>query len=178
MRLLIQYISLITRYLIKQLLHCKKLLDEDFSKCFDLLSTDIEDLSYFKHLGWSKNQFKYQFLKKINFSIGLFSLNLMESFVIGDLINVDNKLEYEILLIYVYNSKRNKGYATKLLNNIPFFFENNKLKKIYLEVASNNKQAIKLYEKNDFKKEGIRKNYYQIDEEKINAYFYNKIINE
>ena len=85
---------------------------------------------------------------------------------------------YEILLIYVNNHKRNIGYATKLLENIQLTLKRYNLKKIFLEVASNNIQAIKLYKKNKFKKIGIRKNYYLMDNNKINALVFEKIIDE
>ena len=62
--------------------------------------------------------------------------------------------------------KRKLGYASKLLTNIPNFLQNKTMKKIYLEVASNNYQAINLYKKNNFRQNGYRKNYYNIYEKK------------
>ena len=70
------------------------------------------------------------------------------------------------------------GYATKLLENIQLTLKKNNLKKMFLEVASNNYQAIKLYKKNKFKKIGIRKNYYLMDNNKIDAFIFEKIIDE
>ena len=41
-------------------------------------------------------------------------------------------------MIYVNYKYRNLGYASKLLNKIPLALNQNQLKKIYLEVSSNN----------------------------------------
>ena len=42
--------------------------------------------------------------------------NVLIGFVIGDLISVEKKLEYEILLIYVDNKLSKKGFASYLIN--------------------------------------------------------------
>ena len=39
--------------------------------------------------------------------------------MIVDLITIEKKLEYEILLLYVICQKRKLGHATKLLESIP-----------------------------------------------------------
>ena len=49
------------------------------------------------------------------------------------------------------------------------------LKKIFLEVAENNFLAIEMYKNNNFKLLDIRKNYYLIYEQKIDALCYGKI---
>ena len=63
----------------------------------------------------------------------------------------------EIIDIYVDEKYRRKSIAQKLIKEIleDYDFEN-----ITLEVSSINIPAIKLYEKLGFKKEAIRKNYY------------------
>ncbi len=121
------------------------------------------DLKYFKFLGWNKEQFEKQFFKDNFYGLGLF---------------FDNKLKGEILLIYIDNEKRNLGYASKLLSNIYLGLNHRNLKKIYLEVASNNYKAIKLYTKNGYKKKGTRKKYYNFTNEKIDALLYEKTIND
>ena len=126
----------------------RKLLSEEYGNCFDLLSTKPSDKQYFEKLGWKLHQFKKQLLKKNNFSLALFNDNLMISFVIGDIISIEKIIEYEILIIYVNSKYRKLGYASKLLNKIPLTLNQNQLKKIYLEVSSNNSDAIKLYKSN------------------------------
>ena len=88
------------------------------------------------------------------------------------------KIEYEILLLYVKTNKRRLGHASKLLDCILEISNINNFSKIYLEVASNNLYAIKIYKKNEFLKTGIRKNYYLSKNKKINAYCFEKIIDD
>lgn len=65
---------------------------------------------------------------------------------------------YEIYEIAVKKQFQNKGYATKLMSKLPTD------KPIHLEVNCNNIAAIKLYEKFNFKKIHIRKNYYKSED--------------
>ena len=155
-----------------------KLLPADFSRCFDLIKLNQNDSKYFKFLGWNIEQFEKQFFKDNFYGSGLFFDNKLKGFVIGDIINIDNIIEYEILLIYIDNEKRNLGYASKLLSNIYLGLNHRNLKKIYLEVASNNYKAIKLYTKNGYNKTGTRKKYYNFTNKKIDALLYEKIIND
>ena len=155
-----------------------KLLPADFSSCFDLMKLNENDLKYFKFLGWNSEQFEKQFFKDNFYGFGLFFDNKLKGFVIGDIINIDNIIEYEILLIYIDNEKRNLGYASKLLSNIHLGLNHRNLKKIYLEVASNNYKAIKLYTKNGYNKTGTRKKYYNFTNKKIDALLYEKTIND
>lgn len=63
----------------------------------------------------------------------------------------------EINYIYVIEQYRNKGIASKLLE---YIIDNNDFLNITLEVNINNINAIKLYEKYNFKTVSIRKGYY------------------
>ena len=120
----------------------KKLFAKDFFSCYNLLQENNKDLRYFKQLGWGLKQFNIQFLKEINFGIGIYYKDILEGFIFGDLITIEKNLEYEILVLYVNTKKRNLGYATKLLKNIPLQLNSKKLKKIHLEVAKNNIKEI------------------------------------
>ena len=115
------------------MLKIKKLLPSNYFDCSDLIEINKEDSIYFKKLGWSRDQFKNQLVKRNNFSLALFSNDLMISFVVGDIISIEKIVEYEILLIYVNYNYRLLGYASKLLNGIPFLLKHKNLKKIYLE---------------------------------------------
>ena len=79
--------------------------------------------------------------------------NNIVGFINYDVIYDKTEIEY----IYVDKKYRNKGIATKLLNEMI-----NNLTKvdISLEVRSNNIEAINFYKKNKFKEITIRKNYY------------------
>jgi len=76
--------------------------------------------------------------------------NILIGFIIGDLIYIEKISEYEILLIYVDNRYRNKGFASYLINALtsPFFLQS--LKKITLEVSKSNIFVTNLYIKNGF----------------------------
>ena len=157
----------------------KKLEKKHFSECYNTLSKDFNDLKYFNKIGWTKYEFKKQFDKDINFSIGLFKNNKIYAFILGDLKTIEKKSEYEILMVYVTTKSRKKGFATKLINDIPIYLDSFKLTNIYLEVAENNIEAINLYKKNLFKEIGVRKNYYYHSANKrLNAFLLNKKIND
>jgi len=62
--------------------------------------------------------------------------------------------------IVVKKNKRNLGIGSLLLKYIIDYSEKNKISSITLEVNENNIPAIKLYEKYNFQKVGLRKKYY------------------
>ena len=156
----------------------KKLLPKDFIYCCNLIIKNDLEGKYFENLGWKIHQFKFQLSKENNLSFGLFNNNLLKAFIFGDLIDVEKKIEYEILIVYVNKDDRKLGYATKLLNKVQTNFDEKKLINIYLEVAADNVSAINLYKKNQYKQIGIRKNYYLIKKKKVNAICFKKVVDE
>ena len=91
----------------------------------------------------------------------------MVSFIFGDLINIEKNAEYEIHVIYVIKSFREKGLGSKLIKKIE---ENcNNLTKIHLEVSEINLKGISFYKKMGFKKIYTRKNYYSYQNMKADA---------
>ena len=153
-----------------------KLGKESSEECFQLINYDIKDKNYFKSLGWSKNQFILQFDKNSSYSVGLYDKNKLVSFVIGELFFVEKVSEYEILLIYVKKTYRKKGLASLLLKNFSDNKDKLKLKTMSLEVAENNSPAIEMYKKNNFNLIGRRKKYYLVNEKKIDALIFKKIL--
>jgi len=75
--------------------------------------------------------------------------------------------EAHITNIVTKKSNRNQGVATLLLQELINMAKNSSLKSITLEVNEKNIPAIKLYEKFNFKKLGIRKKYYNNSENAI-----------
>ena len=149
------------------------------SQCFDLLLNDKKQFKYFEQLGWSKNQFILQSGKKNDYSLGLWNSNCLIGFLIGELIYVEKKSEYEILLIYVDKNFRNQGHASYLIDALNISLKSDKLQRISLEVPSSNYTAINLYKKNFFCEIGRRKNYYSnIENIKEDALIFEKKINE
>ena len=123
-------------------------------------------------MGWSSNQIINQLNNNTNLSFGAFYNESLVSFIIGNLFNIEKISEYEILLIYVSKSFRKKGLGAQLINKIK---ENNRrLKKIYLEVSKNNSEGISFYTKMKFQIIYTRKNYFFINNKRIDAYAMSK----
>lgn len=80
----------------------------------------------------------------------------------GYIIIFDNSEAFEIMKIGVLKEKRKEGIGKKIVDKIK-----EKEKDIFLEVRESNIQAISFYEKNNFKRIGIRKNYYNNKENAI-----------
>ena len=99
----------------------------NISDCFKLLFNDKKQFKYFNGLGWSKKQFNLQISKKNNCSFGLWQSNAPIGFLIGELIYVEKKSEYEILLLYVDKNFRNHGHATYLINALNNILKSNKI---------------------------------------------------
>ena len=69
-------------------------------------------------------------------------------------------------------SKRHSGIASILLEKLIEVSKEETVKSLTLEVNENNTYAIKLYEKYNFKKIGLRKNYYAQNENAIIMTYY------
>ena len=80
--------------------------------------------------------------------------------IIGFINYYDLYDRYEIANIYVKKENRNQKIGSKLLEKVIKLGEQQQIKNITLEVKKDNVYAIKLYEKNKFKKVAIRKAYY------------------
>lgn len=80
--------------------------------------------------------------------------------IIGFINYYDLYDRYEIANIYVKEENRNQKIGSKLLEKVVKLGEQQQIKNITLEVKKDNVYAIKLYEKNKFKKVAIRKAYY------------------
>jgi len=85
-----------------------KLNKENINYCINLIFCNKEDFDYFQQIGWSKKEYLNQIDKKINYSFGISKNKKIIGFIIGDLINVEKKSEYEILLIYIEKKFRIK----------------------------------------------------------------------
>ena len=139
----------------------RKLLINDINFIDKLISLERDNYEEFLRMGWSTKEISNQLNKIINLSFGGFYNDSLQSFILGDLFNIEKISEYEILLVYVCKDFRKKGLGTKLLNKIE---ENNtRLKKIYLEVSKNNTEGISFYTKMKFISIHTRKNYFFIN---------------
>ena len=76
------------------------------------------------------------------------------------------KDEIEIIQLCIIKSYQRKSYGSLVMNKIKKLTH---IKKIFLEVSIENSQAINFYLKNGFIKIGIRKAYYKINKQRIDA---------
>ena len=86
--------------------------------------------------------------------------------IIGFVIFYHVKNEIEIIQIGIMKSCQRKKYGSLIINKIKKLKD---IRKIFLEVSVENNQAINFYLKNGFKKIGIRKAYYKVNKQKIDA---------
>lgn len=122
---------------------------------------DIEAKAYGEH-HWSKDSFMQELNNDLAWYYSLF--------------NSENKLvayagtwhileEAHITNIAVDADERQKGYGEALLKHILDDCYKEKIKYLTLEVRASNKAAINLYEKYGFTSFGVRKKYYQDNNE-------------
>ena len=154
------------------MINYQQLTNDDSNHFNNLIFNEGKNYENFLNMGWSSNQIINQFNKDTNLSFGAFYNESLVSFIIGNLFNIEKIAEYEILLIYVSKHFRKKGLGTQLISKIK---ENNShLKKIYLEVSKNNLEGIAFYTRMKFKTIYTRKNYFLINNKKIDAFAMSK----
>lgn len=83
--------------------------------------------------------------------------------IIGALVLGKALDEGEILQFWIKKEEQKKGFGLTLLQQGLNFFKKNQVVNVFLEVRSDNVNAIKLYEKLGFIRAGIRKNYYKVE---------------
>ena len=114
-------------------------------------------------ISWSNDSIDKHFdnKKSINIEMSLYS-NVI-GVLIGHYLYQSSDLdEFEILHIAILPKFRNRGFALNLMKELEKLLNiNKKSLKIFLEVSSSNKFAIKLYEKLGYKAYNERKNYYR-----------------
>ena len=86
--------------------------------------------------------------------------------IIGFVIFYHVKDEIEIIHICIIKSCQRKSYGSLIVNKIKKLKD---IRKIFLEVSVENTKAINFYLKNGFKKIGIRKVYYKVNKQRIDA---------
>ena len=103
--------------------------------------------------GWEASFFRDK-LGESCFAKGFFLKEDLIGFIFVQVI----ENEAEILTFCVHKNHRNQGVGEKLLQHI---LKQSKIMSCFLEVRSNNRHAIALYERLGFMKKGVRKGYYQ-----------------
>ena len=132
--------------------------------------TSVKKHEYFKLMKIEESIFEKQVLtnKLQNYFNGgpIKIWKLSTSKIIGFVIFYRVKDEIEIIRICIIKSYQRKNYGSSIINKIKKL---NDIRKIFLEVSVENTQAINFYLKNGFKKIGIRKNYYKLNQKKVDA---------
>lgn len=127
-------ISKLTKEEVQKVIQLGKMLNPNFSKLFHIENLNPNETIYI--------------YKENNINKGF--IHIQNGLDIIDLLNIIVKPEYQ-----------NQGIGSVLLK---YIIDNKQDKKIMLEVRSKNINAIKLYQKYDFKIINIRKNYYKDDD--------------
>lgn len=128
----------------------------DLLEIKDILSTDFDDF-------WNFNIFESE-LKNLNSKyIVAKSDDVIVGFA-GIWISVD---DIHITNIVTKKTMRHLGIGSMLLEKLLEISKKENLSSLTLEVNEKNTNAIKLYEKYNFKKIGLRKNYYSQNENAI-----------
>ena len=85
--------------------------------------------------------------------------------IIGFVCFYNVKDEIEIIQVCIIKSYQRKNYGSLIISKLKKL----NIKKIFLEVSSENTQAKNFYLKHGFKKIGIRKDYYRGNKQRIDA---------
>ena len=162
------------------MIELKKINKSKINCCSELLLSNKKDTFYFHQLGWSPEQIKLQSNRDTNYSFGLWKSENILGFILGNLLSIEKKSEYEILLLYVDINFRKQGYASYLIDAVTqLLFLESTLSRIILEVSENNRSAINLYKKNDFHQIAKRKKYYNLSNgQSFDALIFEKKISE
>ena len=114
-------------------------------------------------ISWSNHSIDKHFDNKKSVNIEMSLDSKLIGILIGHYLYRSSDLdEFEILHIAILPNFRNRGFALNLMEELEKLLNiNKKSLKIFLEVSSSNKFAIKLYEKLGYKAYNERKNYYR-----------------
>lgn len=128
--------------------------DEDISEVLDISSLSFST-------SWSKDSYIQELTNPIAKYLVAKIDNKVVGFV-GTWIILD---ESHITNIAVHPNYRKQGVASTLLKELLSYCKNQGCIAYTLEVRSGNKAAKALYEKHNFKQDGIRKGYYEDNKE-------------
>lgn len=133
-----------------------KVLSKDSFHIFEKEITQL-DLECFSTSNWDLDQWLTLFQ---NYQLKVL-LALREEIVLGFVAfsNIEN--ESELFKIGVKQTERNLSTGSQLIQTMIDLLQNQNTDKVFLEVRSDNQNAIKLYSNFHFKLINRRKNYYQ-----------------
>lgn len=120
---------------------------------------DISSLSF--AICWSKDSY----IQELSNPIAKYFVAKIDNNVVGFVGTWIVLDESHITNIAVHPNYRKQGIASKLLNELLHYCKNQGCVAYTLEVRSSNIAAKSLYEKHNFKQDGIRKGYYEDNKE-------------
>lgn len=122
---------------------------------------DFNDIYNIETVSFKEESFPIWLIKELllNFS-EFFLIAEFKGKVVGYISAVLENNRCHIYSIAVLPDFRNKGIASKLLMELLKKLKESNIKKVYLEVKTNNIIAIKLYEKFNFKIKEVKRKYY------------------
>ena len=127
----------------------KKINSKNSKSCYEL------DLISFNH--WNLHQWENELEKDYITAIAIY----FKTSILG--VCVFHKIfdELEIRYLSVHPSYKRRGLGKKLIHKLIKDNKNDKVKRIFLEVSAENKQALSFYEYFGFETISIRKKYYK-----------------
>ena len=131
------------------MINIKEINAKNSKSCYEL------DLKSIKH--WNQNQWKNELEKDYITAMGIFLNNKLIGVCVFH--KIDDEAEIRYLSIHPYFKRR--GLGKKLIYKIFKDCKNENIKRIFLEVSLNNKQALSFYDYLGFKTINIRKKYYK-----------------
>ena len=132
----------------------------DFMKEEDINEIlDISSLSF--SVSWSKNSY----IQELTNPVARYLVAEIDNKVIGFIGTWIVLDESHITNIAVHPNHRKQGIASKLVEELLYYCKTQGCISYTLEVRSSNKAAKSLYEKYNFKQDGVRKGYYEDNKE-------------
>jgi ribosomal-protein-alanine N-acetyltransferase len=132
----------------------------DFMKEEDINEVlDISSLSF--SVSWSKNSY----IQELTNPVARYLVAKIDNKVIGFIGTWIVLDESHITNIAVHPNHRKQGIASKLVEELLYYCKTQGCISYTLEVRSSNKAAKSLYEKYNFKQDGVRKGYYEDNKE-------------
>ena len=131
------------------MIRIKEINSKNSKSCYEL---DLKSIKL-----WNQNQWKNELEKDSVTAIGIY----LNNSILG--VCVFHKIydEAEIRYLSVHPSYKRRGLGKKLIYKTFKYCKNDNVKRIFLEVSLNNKQALSFYDYFGFKTIGIRAKYYK-----------------
>tara|TARA_Y100001978_G_C23377075_1_gene283700 strand:+ start:116 stop:553 length:438 start_codon:yes stop_codon:yes gene_type:complete len=131
------------------MIYTREINSKNSKSCYEL------DLISIKH--WNQNQWKKELEKEYVTAIGIYQNN----FMLGVCVFQKIYDEAEISYLSVHPSYKRLGLGKELIYMTFKECKNENIKKIFLEVSLENKQALRFYDYFGFETISVRKKYYK-----------------